>query len=155
MWRGTTHLRADWDGWRTQLQRGCHLGKWDLRLQLLWGQDLPGKWLCCLLHPSRRSSNKMASSSSAISRSNSRRLTSGRSSSPSIRSIRMGSASWIVMASGVTRILSGGGGKSHSLCFFSSPHTHVRKAKTDSSQANLGSSQALASHWQSDPRHIA
>lgn len=73
----------------------------------------------------------------------------------SIRSIRMGSASWIVMASGVTRILSGGGGKSHSLCFFSSPHTHVRKAKTDSSQANLGSSQALASHWQSDPRHIA
>lgn len=60
-------------------------------------------------------SNKIASSSSAISRSRSRRLTSGSSCSPSIRSIRMGSASWIVMASGgstVTRILSGGTGES-------------------------------------------
>lgn len=35
----------------------------------------------------------------------------------SIRSIRIGSASLIVMASGVTRILSGGGGKSHKPLF--------------------------------------
>lgn len=53
----------------------------------------------------------------------------------SIRSIRMGSASWIVMASGVTRILSGGGGKSHQPLFqVSTPMCVGQKQTLESSQ---------------------
>lgn len=42
VWRGTTHLRADWDGWRTQLQRGCHLCNNSLGPHLL--PSKPPRW---------------------------------------------------------------------------------------------------------------
>ena len=81
---------------------------------------------------------------------------SGREQLTSICSMRMGSSSRRVIASGdstVTRILSGGAEKSHQpLCGFPVSHNHMRQPKHRLwIQVNLGFGQAPASHGQSDP----